>query len=112
MTTLIRDNTMHKPVSNKNYREETVQLERSLGASFQTHPEIASTMANFEERKRSIASVKPVPSQALIDAGAASFGNRKILEVVLADDDREAVKNVLENPWKKIAALRITTKKG
>lgn len=47
-----------------------------------------------------------------IGAASASFGSEKILEVVFGDDDREPIKNVLESPWRKIAALRIRSKSG
>lgn len=112
MSTLIVDNTVHKPVSNMEYQVEAAKFIEPKTSTLLTLPEKASTVANFIERERRVSAVPPVPARSLTDVSAASFGNRKILEVVIADDDREAVKNVLENPWKKIAALRITAQSG
>lgn len=112
MSTLIVDKTAHKPVSNMEYQAEAVKLSKTRESALVTFPEKASTVANFMERERNVSAVTPASPTSLTDVSAASFGNRKILEVVIADDDREAVKNVLENPWKKIAALRITAQNG
>lgn len=49
----------------------------------------------------------PMP---VLDAGAGSFGNTAVLELVIGNDDRVRVAeaDLARNPWRQICALRIT----
>jgi V8-like Glu-specific endopeptidase len=112
MPTVIVDNTLHKPVSNRDAKPETTVSKQSPKSELVTLPEKASTVSNLIERERYVTKITETSPVLLPDAAVASFGNRKMLEVVIGDDDREAVTNVLATPWKKIAALRIKAKNG
>jgi len=113
MATLIKkDNHLHTIVSNFDKKKNEATFNEISGVvkrrddilTFSEKPSIAAGNV-----KKPLAISKPGIVQ-LTDAAAGSYGNAKMLEVVIADDDRQQVMNVLENPWKKIAALRIKTK--
>src|SRR5205085_3948846 len=112
MEPLIIDKSLHTPVSNKSSTNENAMLTQPRKSDLVTYPEQASTVVRKVEREKFISRIAATPSPSLPDAAAGSFGNAKTLEVVIADDDREQVQNVLDNPWKKIAALRIRGKDG
>jgi len=113
MSTIIRDKTLHKPVSNRSQQKnEFGNLTQPKKGNLITFPEKSSTVSNYIERQRFVTRLAAADTGTLVDAAAGSFGNEKILEVVIADDDREVVTDVLVTPWKKIAALRIKAQNG
>ncbi len=119
---VLTNNDLHKPVSNKGDGDkktpsrnlnETELLEAEM-PKLVTFTEPGTRVSNTAERPEpALRKIIPFPASGMPDDAAfGSFGNSKLLEVVIADDDRELVTNVLESPWKKIAALRIQAKNG
>lgn len=53
-----------------------------------------------------------LPNAVPVDAALGAFRNMDLMEVVLGDDDRQAVSDVTDSPWRHICALRINTKSG
>lgn len=115
---MLVDKNPFKIVSNRNEQQESGVLYNKEAAEEEkseivTYPEKASTDANLKARERFVTTIAPKPgSEYLQDAATASFGTRKMLEVVIGDDDREQVLDTRSNPWKQVAALRIKAKNG
>lgn len=116
---ILSNNNLHKPISNKASARKLVVTKEvketgGSGEPIVTFPEKASTLANYDKRMKDISNVvKPdADNLAVIDASAGSNMVEKQLEVVIGDDDREQVLNVMDSPWRKIAALRIRAANG
>jgi glutamyl endopeptidase len=58
---------------------------------------------------RLIAPETPSPVRS---AAAASFGSTPTEEIVIGEDDRSVVSDPLDNPWRYVCALRITSRTG
>lgn len=114
---------LHAPVSNQKYEavvnEATVEttakivVSKELKPDVVTFPEIVTSRAETIQKEKSISKLQKEKSVSAVidDAAIASFGNQR-LEIVFDNDDREQVKNVLDIPWRKIAALRINARDG
>jgi glutamyl endopeptidase len=119
---VLSNKDLHKSISNYQSRNSKVikkvevkEAERMNDISpIATFPEKASTIAKFDVRKKNVSIVGKDTSMltAAIDAAAGSTLIEKQLEVVIGDDDREKVSDVLDTPWRKIAALKIKAANG
>jgi glutamyl endopeptidase len=66
----------------------------------------------YRPRSLAIASVEAAnasPGPRIRSASMGAFRNRELLEVVIGDDDRQAIPDVTIPPWRFICALRIKT---
>lgn len=112
---------LHKPISNKSSARklvvanmETAVADEKPAGLISTFPEMASTVSNYDKRKRFINTIskKETEGGIIMDAIAGSVIMEKQLEIVIGDDDREQVLSTIDNPWRKIAALRIRAANG
>lgn len=123
---VLSNKDLHAPVSNRGEEIQILPIDTriEIGSVEEPTPKLVTftemnasvvSLGTIEKDKTDLSPNKIVSNNTSLapsDAGFASFGTTRLLEVVIGDDDRQMVSNVLESPWKKIAALRIHSKTG
>lgn len=106
---------LHKPISNRDkITESAIVSEETKKSNIKSFAEFVNAATTNVKTGKNILKNDALTKQAdlLLNASAGTYPTQKILEVVIGDDDRVAVKNTLDSPWKKIASLRIKSKTG
>lgn len=120
---ILKNKDLDALVSNSGYRGESglideIMLAKTTGKKIDP----AGAFVTFAENNAAVRSgrrIRIVPEESsafsvnrnIDDAAVASFGNQT-LELIIENDDRKKVSDVTESPWKKIAALIITSQNG